>query len=195
MFYRNDKYIYFALIPIIAITLRCFLHIALQQNEIVSPLKFYKYYTNLLFQLNFQYFFSSRAQIIFLLFSCMENRFICHNPSFFGNIKVIRYYSHAKRLWQNFPSSLLFFFCKLPGNDGTITRTHYVKMWPFTKYTIPYYSTIFIYIYIHTPNTTSLIVSHTYTINIQHTHSCDKKPNILLYIVCIEPYTSTKIIF
>ncbi len=89
MFYRNDKYIYFALIPIVAITLRCFLHIALQQNEIVSPLKFYKYYTNLLFQLNFQYFFSSRAQIIFLLFSCMENRFICHNPSFFGNIKVI----------------------------------------------------------------------------------------------------------
>jgi hypothetical protein len=64
MFHRNDKYIYFALIPIIATALRRFLHFALQQNEIVSPLKFYKYYTSLLLQANFQYF-SSRAQNTF----------------------------------------------------------------------------------------------------------------------------------
>ena len=61
MFHRNDKYIYFALIPIIATALRRFLHFALQQNEIVSPLKFYKYYTSLLLQANFQYFFDLKS--------------------------------------------------------------------------------------------------------------------------------------
>ena len=108
MFHRNDKYIYFALMPIIATALRRFLHFALQQNEIVSPLKFYKYYTSLLLQANFQYF-SSRAQIIFLLFSCMENRLVHCKPILLGNIKVIQYYSHANHLCKFQPPSCFFF--------------------------------------------------------------------------------------
>ena len=56
MFYRNDKYIYFALMSILAVTLRCFLHIALQQNGIWSPLSFYKYSTISFRKIKFQYF-------------------------------------------------------------------------------------------------------------------------------------------
>ena len=111
MFYRNDKYIYFALIPISSL-LHCFAFYTLHCNKT-------KLYRHFRFGLNsttrrseVQFNFIEEEKIFFFFLfpsSCKENRTNLQKVVFFGIIKVFICYLYTNTQWFFLPLKPPFF--------------------------------------------------------------------------------------